>query len=62
MTTPAGTKPADPLAPLVIVAVVVSYVISVRLTPPASQVPAAGSAPAPAAKQMSPTPGGAPPA
>ncbi len=73
MTTPTGTKPADPLAllrtrrylvpnPMVIVAVVVAYVVTARLTPPAGQAPAAGSASAPAAKQTSPTPGGAPPA
>ena len=50
------------VTPLVIVAVVVAYVISVRLTPPANQAPAAGSASAPAPRQTSPTPGGASPA
>ncbi len=102
MTTPAGTKPADPLAllrtrrylallvlaailgvpiaaiaygflklvesdglavtPLVIVAVVVAYVVSVRLTPPAHTAPAAESAPAPAPGQASPAHGAVPPA
>ena len=48
------------VTPLVIVAVVVAYVISVRLTPPVDQAPAAGSASAPTPRQTSPTPGGAP--
>ena len=51
------------VTPLVIVAVAISYVISVRLTPPATQAPAAESAPspAPAPAQTSPTHGAVPP-
>ncbi len=50
------------VTPLVIVAVVISYVISVRLTPPATQAPAAESAPSPAPAQTSPAHGTVPPA
>ena len=50
------------VTPLVIVAVVVSYVISVRLTPPASQAPTAESGPASAPAQTSPAHGTVPPA
>ena len=49
------------VTPLVIVAVVVSYVISVRLTPPADQAPPAGSGPPPA-RETSPAHGAVPPA
>ena len=49
------------VSPLVIVAVVISYVISVRLTPPATQAPAAEPAPAPAPAQTSPAHGTVPP-
>ena len=50
------------VTPLVIVAVVVSYVISVRLTPPDGQAPAAGSGPPPAAREPSSAHGAVPPA
>ena len=49
------------VSPLVIVAVVISYVISVRLTPPAAQAPAAEPAPAPAPAKTSPAHGTVPP-
>ncbi len=49
------------VSPLVIVAVVVSYVISVRLTPPATQAPAAESGPAPAPARTSPAHDAVPP-
>jgi chloride channel protein, CIC family len=49
------------VSPLVIVAVVVAYVIAVRLTPPAEAAPAAESGPAPAPRQASPEAGAVPP-
>ena len=45
------------VAPLVIVAVVVAYVVAVRISPPGDQAPAAGSAPAPAPRQTAPEAG-----
>jgi H+/Cl- antiporter ClcA len=49
------------VSPLVVVAVVVAYVVSVRLTPPAEAAPTAQSAPAPAPAQTSPAHGTVPP-
>ena len=49
------------VSPLVIVAVVISYVISVRLTPPTSQAPAAGIRAFPRPRQASPEAGAVPP-
>jgi chloride channel protein, CIC family len=49
------------VSPVVIVAVVVAYVIAVRLTPPAEAAPAAESGSAPAPSQTSRTHGAVPP-
>ena len=48
------------VAPLVIVAVVVAYVVAARIAPSAPKTPAAESEPAAAARETAPTPDAAP--